>query len=106
MATDGRCHAREYFEATPECKKSLLALVNQYAVKGTIGKMPQNGHPLQNEFEGLFCLKPGDHRFLTFRHLQCVYVTNGGPKIDGPQQNADYRLALRFRNEFFSNRPK
>jgi len=74
----------------------------QYAIKGWLGKMPQNGHPLHFEFDGLFVWKPSDFRFIGFRYTQTYYVTNGAPKrLPERKQDADYKIGLALKEEFF-----
>lgn len=73
----------------------------QMALKGTVGKVPENGHKLHGDFEVLWVLKPGDHRILGFRHLDSFYLTNGAPKQPKHhQQEPDYREGMRLRSEF------
>jgi hypothetical protein len=102
LAEDGHCYAREFYEDTKECQKAFAAQAMQFAIKGRIGKMPENGHPLHGEFEDLFVWKPSDFRFIGFRHTHSYYVTNGAPKrLPERKQDADYRIGLALKEEFF-----
>ncbi len=97
---DGKCHAREFYDENTQCQSSLLALARQVAVKGRVGKVPENGHPLQPPYKPLIELKPNDFRFMGFRDGMTFYLVNGAPKKRN--QNADYSFALTAYN-FFKN---
>ncbi len=100
---DGVCHAQEFYNDNPDCRASLLALAKQVAVKGRVGKVPENGHPLQDPFKPLQELKPGDYRFMGFRDGGVFFLTNGAPKKKN--QHPDYRIAQEIL-EAYRNRPK
>jgi hypothetical protein len=93
---DGRCHAKDYYDATKECRTSLAALAQQVANRGYVGKQPENGHRLKGEYSELYELKPGDHRFMGFRFGRDFYLTNGAPK-DDKKQEKDYAFSLKIR---------
>lgn len=97
--TDGRCHGLEYYDEHPECKPALTARAAQLAETGRFGKVPQNGHPLKGKWRDLIELKPGDHRFMGFRHGDVFYITNGAPK-DAKKQQRDWDFALKIREAF------
>lgn len=97
---EGACLGRDYYDATPECRKALLAQAMQLAIKGKVGLVPENGHPLHGDFKGLHVLKPGDHRFMYFRRGDRCYITNGAPKRSKKRQEPDYRVALGLMNDF------
>ena len=100
-AGDGRCYGLEFWEATPACRASLLALARQVSLKGRVGKVPENGHPLQGEFDGLQELKPGDYRFMGFRHRENFFITNGAVKqSSASKQRPDYVFAKNLKEAF------
>jgi hypothetical protein len=102
----GVCHGMNYYNSNKDCRASLLALAKQVALTGKVIKVPENGHRLQGEFGMLLELKPGDHRFLAFRHGANVYITNGAPKKKPSRQIADYRVALGLREAFLQGQTK
>lgn len=102
----GTCHGKEYYDATPACRAALLAQARQLALKGVVGKVPENGHALHGEYDGLHVLKPGDHRFMYFRWGDSCYITNGAPKKTNAKQNSDYGQALKLMKEFKSRERK
>jgi hypothetical protein len=104
LASDGHCHAREFYDDNPACKKSLLALAQQMAIKGTVGRVPENGHKLHGDYDTLWVLKPNDFRFIGFRHRDLFLLTNGARKTETEEeQEKDYRLGLKLRKEFFES---
>jgi len=80
-----------------------LAQAKQLADEGKVARIPQNGHRLTGEFEGLSVIKPGNRfRFVYFRCSQVFYVTNGAMKDTSVwKQEADYRIGKKLREEFF-----
>lgn len=98
---DGRCHGKEYYDATPACRTALAAQAAHVADKGRVAKSPRNGHQLEGEFRDLYELKPGDYRFIGFRHLNTFYISNGAKKEKRKKQERDYRFALAARDAFF-----
>lgn len=106
-AADGRCYAREFYESNSECKASLLALARQVAAKGHVGKVPENGHKLIGEYDGIYELKPGDYRFFGFRDRTDFYITNAAPKQSRTRrQEPDYKRAKMLREEYFTESPQ
>lgn len=104
---NGVCQAREYYDRHADCKASLLALAKQVSINGRVGKVPENGHPLQGEYDSLQVLKPGDHRFMGFRHGGDFYLTNAAAKKPKPkQQEPDYKIAKGLRDKFFEELAK
>ena len=99
---DGRCHAREFYDANKACKAGLLAQASQYAATGRVAKVPENGHRLQGEYRDLYEFKPGNFRFIGFRYRDTFYLTNAAHKSPKKKQDRDYRLALRLRTEFIA----
>lgn len=98
---NGVCHARDYYNANPECKAALLAQARQISIKGRVGKVPENGHYLEGEFSELYELKPGDHRFMGFRRGSDFYLAYGAAKKSKVRaQEADYRTALELKQAF------
>jgi hypothetical protein len=96
--TDGICHGQEFFNDNSNCRASLLSLARQIAVKGRVGKVPENGHPVQDPYRPIQELKPGNYRFMGFREGSVFFLTNGAPKKKN--QNADYRFALEIYNAY------
>jgi hypothetical protein len=94
--SDGRYHAKEYYDANKECRVSLAALAQQMAVKGTVGKQPENGHRLKGRFDSMYELKPGDHRFMGFRRGTDFFLTNAARK-NAKNQSPDYEFGLKIR---------
>ena len=101
--TDGRCHGQEFYEATPACKVALLAQARQMSVKGRVAKQPENGHPLKGKYRDLYEMKPGDFRFMVFRHGNDFYITNGAPKKERNKQVPDYEHAQRMKTPFMAS---
>lgn len=103
--TDGICHGKEFYEANSACKKALLAQARQIAIKGAVGKQPENGHWLEGAYSELYQLKPGDFRFFGFRHLIDFFITSGATK-DVKNQEKDYAFALKLKHAFFAELKK
>jgi hypothetical protein len=101
--TDGRCHGREFYDSVPECKAALLAQARQISVNGKVSKQPENGHWLKGEFADVYEMKPGNFRFMVFRHGNDFYITNGAQKKTERKQRADWQFAVEARKTFFAN---
>jgi hypothetical protein len=105
VAKDGRCYAREYFDSNGNCRASLSALAMQMALHGVVGRVPRNGHKLKGDYSDLWVLKPGDHRFIGFRHHNEFFLAVAGPKL-APERRMKplYADALAHRVEFLEAR--
>lgn len=94
--SDGRTHAKEYYDSVKDCRIRLAALAQQIASSGIVGKQPENGHRLKGDYSDLYELKPGKYRFMGFRAGRNFYLTNGAPK-NAKRQDRDYDFALQIR---------
>lgn len=101
--TDGIYYGKQFFEANQPCRGALIAQAKQVAVKGRVGKVPENGRQLEGKYSALIELKPGDFRFLGFRDGNVFLITNGARK-DPKLQHRDYDFALQIREEYLAKK--
>lgn len=73
------------------------------SVKGHVAKQPENGHRLHGKYDDLYEVKPGNFRFMVFRHGNEFFITNGAPKKLKGKQDEDYAIALQLRKDFLAS---
>jgi hypothetical protein len=101
MRYQGSYPAKDYLEAHSKVKPSLLAIVRRLSTHGTI-EVSERGHMLKGKYKDIMELKPGKHRVYGFRHNNNFYLTNGAPKKKAKEQEADFKLALAMRTDFYA----
>jgi hypothetical protein len=102
--SDDVCHAEEYARQA-DCKGRLAALAKQVAVKGIVGRVPENGHWLKGKYHDIMELKPSGHRFFGFRDGRVFYLASGVKKDPrGRVQKRDYEFALGLRIAYFERK--
>lgn len=70
------------------------------AVRGYVGKNPQNGHKLHGKYDALWVWKPGAYRFFGFRDRTNFFLTNAARKAKPKVQETDYGFALELYNDY------
>ncbi len=97
----GQFPAREFFDATAECRGALAAIIRSLVATGLPSRIPERGHRLGGDFSELWVLKPGDYRFVGFFDERNFVVCVGAPKRTNAKQETDYHEALRYMVEYY-----
>lgn len=80
----------------------------QMAIKGRIGWIKRNGHPiLEDVAEGAFMLRASkQHEYFGFEDDGAFYVAHGGNKKTKKGQQKDYAVLRRIMQEYFDAKRK
>lgn len=101
MRYQGSWPAKEYLDANPGIKASFLAIAQHLATHGKV-EVSERAHMLKGKYRDIWEAKPRGHRILGFRHDSIMYLTNGAPKGNKRSQEADYKIALKMRDDFYA----